>query len=237
MLTLAVATLVVAVACAIHGAVGFGVNLLAVPVLAVLDPVFVPGPAVAAGLVLSLLMVVREPASVDPQLGWAVVGLVPGNALALLLLAAVPSSELAVPTGILVLLAVVLSAVRLDLTPSRVSLAVAGTASGFMATAAAIGGPPLALVYAGDHGSRLRSNLSAFFIVTGAVSLLVLLVSGHFGADAFKASAVLLPGVVLGFLLSGPIRGVVDRGHTRGAVLTLSAVAGTLAIVQGLAAR
>jgi hypothetical protein len=234
-LTLAVASLVVAVACAVHGAVGFGMNLLAVPVLAVLDPAFVPGPAVAAGLVLSVLMLLREPAAVDPQLGWAVGGLVPGNALALLLLAAVPVGALAVPTGILVLLAVALSAVRLQLTPSRLSMSVAGTASGFMATAAAIGGPPLALVYARSHGSRLRSNLSAFFVVTGATSLVVLNLSGHFGADAWEASAVLLPGVVAGFLLSGPIRGFVDRGRTRPAVLVLSAVAGTVAIVQGLA--
>jgi uncharacterized membrane protein YfcA len=235
-LTLALATVVVALACAVHGAVGFGMNLLAVPVLAILDPAFVPGPAVAAGLVLSVLMVVREPASIDPHLGWAVGGLVPGNALAVALLAAVPVTALAVPTGVLVLLAVVMSAVRFDITPNRSSMVVAGTASGFMATAAAIGGPPLALVYASSYGARLRSNLSAFFVVTGIVSVLVLTVSEHFGADAWKASAVLLPGVVAGFLISGPARRVVDRGHTRFAVLALSAVAGVVAIVQGLAA-
>jgi uncharacterized protein len=115
-----------------------------------------------------------------------------------------------------------------------VSLTLAGTASGFMATAAAIGGPPLALLYAGSSGSRLRSNLSAFFVVTGVVSMLVLTGSGHFGADAWKSTAVLLPGVVVGFLASGPLRSLVDRGHTRAAVLALSAVAGAIAIVQGL---
>ena len=156
-LTLTAACVVVAVACAVHGAVGFGMNLLAVPVLAVLDPALVPGPAVAAGLVLSVLIVAREPAAVDRRLGWAVVGLVPGNAVALALLAAVPVSALAVPTGVLVLVAV-------------------------------------------------------------------------------AASAVLVPGVVVGFLASGPIRGFVDRGHTRPAVLCLSAVAGVVAIVQGLLA-
>jgi uncharacterized protein len=235
-LTLVVATVVVAVACAIHGAVGFGMNLLAVPALVILDPTLVPGPAVAAGLVLSVLIVLREPAPVDRQLGWAVVGLVPGNALALALLAAVPSDALAITTGVLVLVAVGLSALRLDLAPNATSLLPAGTASGFMATAAAIGGPPLALVYASSHGARLRSNLAAFFIVTGVVSVLVLTVSGNYGADAWGSTAVLLPGVVLGFLASGPIRGFVDRGRTRPAVLLLSAVAGVVAIVQGLSA-
>ena len=210
-------------------------NLLAVPVLAVLDPAFVPGPAVAAGLVLSVLIVVREPAPVDRQLGWAVAGLLPGTLLAVALLAAVPSSALAAPTGVLVLVAVALSAVRLDLSPNRTSLTVAGVASGFLATAASIGGPPLALVYARSEGARLRTNLSGFFVVAGAVALVALLVSGHFGSESWHASALLLPGVVLGFLASGPLRPLVDRGHTRPAVLALSALAGVVAVVQGLA--
>ena len=228
------AVLVVAVSCAVHGAVGFGMNLLAVPVLAVLDPVFVPGPAVAAGLVLSVLIVVREPVSLDRKLGWAVAGLLPGTLLAVALLAVVPATALAAPTGVLVLVAVALSVLRLDLTPDRTSLTVAGVASGFLATAASIGGPPLALVYAKTQGARLRTNLSGFFVVAAVVALVALLVSGHFGSEAWRASALLLPGVVLGFVASGPLRPLVDRGHTRPAVLSLSALAGVVAIVQGL---
>ena len=226
MTILLLAGLVVAASCAIHGAVGFGMNLLAVPVLAVLDPVFVPGPAVAAGLVLSVLMVVREPAAIQPRIGWAVLGLAPGTLAALLVLTVVSSADLAVPIGVLVILAVLMSAVRLDLRPTRLALVVAGTASGFLATAAAIGGPPLALLYARASGAQLRSNLSAFFVVTAATSLGALLLAGRFGADEWRATAVFLPSVVLGFLASGPLRHVVDRGQTRPAVLTLSALAG-----------
>jgi len=229
---LLVALVVVAVTWAVP--VGFGMNLLAVPVLAVLDPVFVPGPTVAAGLVLSVLMLRREPTRVDRQLGWAVAGLLPGTLLAVLLLSVVPAGDLTAPTGVLVLLAVALSVVRLDLTPDRRTLTVAGVASGFLATAASIGGPPLALVYADSHGARLRANLSAFFVLAAAVALVGLLLSGHFGPGAWRASAVLIPGVILGFLASGPLRPVVDRGYTRPAVLALSAVAGTGAIVQGV---
>jgi uncharacterized protein len=225
---------VVALSCAVHGAVGFGMNLLAVPVLAVLDPVFVPGPAVVAGLLLSLLVLWREPARIDRRLGWAVLGLLPGTLLAVLLLAVVPADDLTAPTGVLVLVAVVLSALHVDVTPGRTSLTLAGTASGFLATAASIGGPPLALVYARSHGARLRANLSAFFVVAAVVAVVALLASGHLGAQEWRASAVLLPGVVVGFLASGPLRSVVDRGHTRPAVLALSALAGVVAVVQGL---
>jgi uncharacterized protein len=230
----ALAVALVAVTSAVHGAVGFGMNLLAVPVLVVLDPTFVPGPAVAAGLVLSLLVAGRERAPLDRRLGWAVLGLVPGTLLALGLLALVPAESLAAPMGALVLVAVVLSAIRVKLSPTPVTLAVAGVASGFLATAASIGGPPLALVYAQSHGPRLRSNLSAFFVVTAAGSLVALAAAGLFGAHELRLSALFVPGVVVGFLASGPLRPLVDRGHVRPAVLWLSAAAGVGAILEGI---
>src|SRR3954447_22305799 len=114
----AVAVVLVAVTSAVQGAVGFGMNLLAVPVLVVLDPTFVPGPAVAAGLVLSLLVAGREREPLDRRLGWAFLGLVPGPLLALWLLALVPVESLAAPMGALVLVAVVVSAIRVRLSPT-----------------------------------------------------------------------------------------------------------------------
>jgi uncharacterized membrane protein YfcA len=231
---LLLALLVVAFTSAVHGAVGFGMNLLAVPVLVMLDPALVPGPAVAIGLVLSALVAARERTPFERGLGWAVAGLLPGTALALLLLAWVPSRALAVPLGVMVLLAVLLSAVRLRLSPTRRALAVAGVASGFLATAGSIGGPPLALVYSHSSGNELRANLSGFFVVTAAVSLVALSASGHFGLHELGLSLALVPGVLLGFASSGRLRPCVDRGHAHVAVLTLSALAGVGAVAEGL---
>jgi uncharacterized membrane protein YfcA len=228
------AVVVVAVTSAVHGAVGFGMNLLAVPILVVLDPALVPGPAVAAGLVLSALVAARERAVVDRRLGWAALGLLPGTAMALVLLGLVPAGSLAAPLGALVLVAVVISAIRLRLTPTTTTLAVAGVASGFLATAGSIGGPPLALVYANTPGAQVRSNLSGFFVITGAVSLTALSIAGHFGVRELQLSLLLLPGVLLGYAASGPLRPWSDRGHTRSAVLLLSALAGMAAIAEGL---
>jgi uncharacterized membrane protein YfcA len=234
MTALAVAVAVIAVTSAVHGAVGFGMNLLAVPVLVVLDPTFVPGPAVAAGLVLSVLVAGREREPLDRRLGWAFLGLVPGTLLALWLLALVPAESLAAPMGVLVLVAVVVSAIRVRLSPTRRTLAVAGVASGFLATAGSIGGPPMALVYAQSHGPRLRSSLSVFFVVTAVASLVALAAAGHFGVHELRVSALFVPGVLVGFLASGPLRPLVDRGHVRPAVLWLSGLAGVGAIVEGL---
>jgi uncharacterized membrane protein YfcA len=232
--TVGLAVLVVAVACAVHGAVGFGMNLLAVPVLAALDPTLLPGPAVAAGLVLSLLVLARERVSVDPSLAWAVVGLAPGTLLGSWVLSRMHDNGVSVLAGCLVLVAVALSLMRVDLSPTRWALLVAGAASGFLATAASIGGPPMALLYSHARGPDLRARLSAFFVVTALASLLALRASGHFDDHDATASALLLPGVLVGFLCSGPLRGLLDRKGTRPAVLALSAVAAVGAIVEGV---
>jgi uncharacterized protein len=231
---LLVALVVVTITSAMHGAVGFGMNLLAVPVLVVLDPAFVPGPALAMGLVLSGLVAARERVPLDRRLGWAVAGLLPGTAAALLLLSWVPSGSLAAPLGACVLLAVLLSAVGVQLSPHRFTLAAAGVASGFLATAASIGGPPLALVYSHSGGRRLRANLSGFFVVTAVVSMAALALAGHFGAHELRLSLALLPGVLLGYVASGALRPSIDGGNAHTAVLVLSALAGLGAIAEGL---
>jgi uncharacterized membrane protein YfcA len=229
-----IALVVVAVTSAVHGIVGFGMNLLAVPVLVVLDPALVPGPAVAVSLVLSALVLARERATVDRRLGWAVVGLLPGTVMALLLLSLIPTSELAVPMGLLVLVAVGISASHMKLAPTPLTLSIAGVASGFLATAGSIGGPPLALVYSHSSGTRVRTNLSGFFVATGVVSLIALAFSGHFAMREMQLSALLLPGVLLGYAASARLRPWADRGHTRSAVLLLSALAGVGAIASGI---
>jgi uncharacterized membrane protein YfcA len=227
---------VIALSSAVQGVVGFGLNLLAVPVLLLLDPSFVPGPALVAGLTLSLLVAGREFGSVDRRLGWSFLGLLPGTALGLVLLAAVPQDALGIPLGLLVLVAVGLSLLRWRPTPTPPALLVAGVASGFLATAASIGGPPMALIYARSEGARLRSTLSVFFVAVALVSIAALAAAGRFGLDDLRVSAAFLPGVVAGFLLSGPLRPLVDRGYARPAILILSAVAAAGAVLEGVLA-
>jgi hypothetical protein len=50
--------------------------------------------------------------------------------------------------------------------------------AGVMGTATSIGGPPMALVWQGHQGSRLRGTMSAFFMIGSAVSLVSLGVAG-----------------------------------------------------------
>ena len=66
------------------------------------------------------------------------------------------------------------------------------------------------------------------------ISIVALAAVGRFGMGELGASFVLAPGVLLGFAVSGRIAARLDRGNVRGAVLTVSAAAGILAIASAL---
>lgn len=217
---------IVAVGAAVQGSLGFGAALLAAPLLALIDPVFAPGPMLLAGLVLTTLVALRDRASVDLRgVGWAVAGRVPGTAIGAAALALLPERELAVLFAVLVLVAVALTASGLRVRPTSGNLIAAGVASGVMGTMTSIGGPPIALVYQNAEGPTLRGTMGAYFIVSGVLSLIGLAVVGRLGDRELHASLVLLPGVLVGFFASRWSRTLLDRGLTRPAVLALSAVA------------
>jgi uncharacterized membrane protein YfcA len=233
-----VAEAVVVVGSVLQGAVGFGLGLLGAPILVILDPSLVPGPLLAAALVLSVLVAYRDHRAVDFRgVGWALVGRVPGTLLGAAVIAAIPRRETSLLVGATVLVAVGLVATGTRVARTRSALFGAGTLSGFMATTSSIGGPPIALLYQDSQGGRVRGTLSGFFLVGLLISLGALALVGRFGRAEIVSSLLLLPAVVIGFLLSARIAEVLDRGHTRKAILTASALAGLAVLIEAVVSR
>ena len=227
-----------AVACGagVQGAVGFGMALLAAPLLVLIRPELVPGPLLINGLALTLLVARRERDSIDlAGVKWALVGRVPGVALGALALAVVPANRLMLLDGLVVLAGVALGASRARLSPTRPILLGAGLLSGVFGTIASIGGPPLALVYQNEPGPKLRGTLAGYFIVGALMSLVALIGVGRYGASELAWTLLLLPGTVLGFAVSNRLTGWVDAGRTRRAVLGITTAAGVAAVLRSLA--
>jgi len=226
---------VVTIGSAVQGSVGLGLGLVAAPILALIDPMLVPGPILLCGLVLTLLMSYRERRAMDiAGLKWGVVGRILGTLVAVVVLTNVPREEMTLIFGGLVLLAVALSASGLHVSPTTWTLISAGALSGFMGTASNTGGPPIALVYQHAPGARLRSTLSGFFVPGTIMSLVALVAVRRFGRYELWSALTFLPGVLIGFLLSARTLSLLDRGYTRAAVLTLSAVSGAIVILRAL---
>jgi len=226
-------TVAIAAGSALQGAVGFGGNLLAAPLLVLVDPDFVPAPALIGALALNALMAWRE--SGHRNLGevtWALAGRVPGTVLGVVAVALVPAEQVELYFGLLLLVGIGLAATRWHPRPTPGTLVTAGAASGFMATTVAVGGPPIALVYQRATGPVIRSTLAAYFVVGIAFSLLALAVGGQVDIRDVRLGLALLPGTVAGFACSRPLARRLDQGWTRPAVLVLSAVSAIVVLVD-----
>ncbi|BCW97590.1 MAG: permease [Armatimonadota bacterium] len=219
----------------VQGCIGFGLALVAAPVLMLVDPFYVPAPLLLAAFVLTLMMSVRERKQVVwSALTWAVAGRIAGSAAAAALVATLPEKHLALLFGILVLLGVALSSLGLTVTPTNRTLLGASVLSGLIGTITAAGGPPMALLYQRASGPQLRGMLSAFFLTGTIISLAMLRAAGRFGGNELKAGLLLAPAAMLGFLVSGRLRRWVDGKALRPLVLTFSGVSALAVIIRSL---
>lgn len=228
----AVAVLVGAV---VQGSIGFGLNLIAAPALALVDPSLVPGPAIVIAFVFTALLAVREHRSIDlGSVRWALCGRVPGSLLGALAVAALSPRALSIAVAAAVGVAVAITASGVHVAPTRNVLLGAGAVSGLMATTSSIGGPPMAMVLHRTGGPSMRGTLSAYFLVGSLLSVVLLAAVGRFGTDDVVASAVLVPPLVLGFVASRWVAPHVDAGRLRAAVLVVSSLAAASVVVSAL---
>jgi len=216
----------VAIGSCVQAAVGFGLGLIAAPLLFLIYPPLVPGPLMASSLALTLLIAYREREAIDfAGLGFAFAGRIAGTLVATFVWITLPSENFDFVFAGLVLFGVALSVSNLRIDPNPATATVAGALSGFMGTLSSIGGPPMALLYQRSSGPRIRGTLSGHFVIGAIVSLAALAAVGRYGRTEIILSIWLVPAVLAGFAASGSIRESVDRAGARPFVLGLSILA------------
>lgn len=230
-----IAGIVVAIGATLQGSIGFGLGMFSVPLLVLIDPQLVPGPLLGASIPLTVLLTRREWHAVKlAELRWPIVGRILGIGAAMVALKIVPERQIGLLFGTLVIVAVVLSASGLRLAVTARSLFGAGVASGFMGTTVSIGGPPIALLYQHESGSRIRGTLSAYFVIGVSMSLVGLHFVGMFGTPEILLSLSLLPGVLVGYLASRHTAAFLDRGYVRTGVLLVSGASALAVLIRYL---
>lgn len=220
----------------VQGTLGFGINLLAAPLLVLIDPRFAPGPVVLAGMLGSLLVMRRDWGRIDAKaVGWAVAGRVPGNVAGVVIVVVVAARELRVALGVIVLAGAALSATRSTLRRSKPTLLATGLVSGVMGTVAGLGGAPFGLACQDMDGAPLRGTVAAFALVGSGLSAATLVTAGEIGAQQLRLTLVILPGVAAGFAVSEWLVRRVDGDRLRGGVIGISALSALGEIARALA--
>jgi uncharacterized membrane protein YfcA len=220
---------------AVQSAAGFGMGMISAPFLLLIYPPLIPGPLMASSLALTALVVHRDRAHVDLHgVGFALAGRVVGIALAATFLVVATQQVFDVVFAGLVLFAVLLSAVGVDVQPTRGTTVLAGCLSGLMGTISSIGGPPMALLYQRAGGARLRGTLGGYFAVGVSLSLIALALVGRYGLEEVLLTLFLVPPMVAGFFIAAPVRHLLPDRAVRPLVLVLSGVSGLVVLVRAL---
>ncbi|QYC43606.1 Sulfite exporter TauE/SafE [Nonomuraea coxensis DSM 45129] len=216
-----------------QGSVGFGLGLVAAPVLTLLDADLMPGAIQVVNATLPLFTLAVEWRRVDWRgLSFAVLGRVPGSVLGALIIVYVSVYMRGLFVAAMVLVAVALTARAVSVPRNGATITSAGFVSGVTGTATGIGGPPIALVYQTAKGPQIRATLAMFFFLSAVQSLAILAIVGELPGRALSTGATLIVPMLLGFLASGPLRRHLDGGKVRTAVLVVAAVSAVGLIAQ-----
>lgn len=215
----------------LQSSIGFGMGMLAAPIIGVIDPSLLPGTIVLLAVLVTAVGTWKERRDLDLRgAGWALTGRIPGSLLGAWLVAILSPDALAWVVAVVVLAGVGMAFAGWAPHPGRRNLMVAGLASGVMGTSTSIGGAPMALIWQGSHGPRLRGTMSAFFLIGSLISAGALIVVGAVTPQTYQLVVWMIPIVLFGYLLSRFINRVLDRLRLRLTALIASAGGAVLLI-------
>ncbi|RQW65052.1 sulfite exporter TauE/SafE family protein [Vibrio viridaestus] len=219
----------------VQTAIGFGLAVVASPLLFMVDPDYVPSAVTLMALILSLMNAIKFKANIAiGGLKNALVWRIPGSVIGGGLLLYVSKDVLSLWLGGLVLFAVAVSFLPFRVEPTPKRMGIAGFFSGFFGTSSGIGGPPMALLLQHQEANQLRGNLAAFFVFSSLISLVVQFFVGYFTWHHVLISLPLIPATVIGYIFAIKFTSSLDKKKVRYGALTLCLLSGVTSIVNGL---
>ncbi|MDV3123490.1 sulfite exporter TauE/SafE family protein [Mycobacterium sp. 21AC1] len=224
----------------VGGATGFGAALVAAPFMLLAG--FSVEDVVIINLVAGIVTRIGVSLRLWSHISWRrvallVAGSLPGAWLGALLALAFPEHELKRAVGIVVVVCGVgMAVMRLQkpYVPSTRAQVAAGFVSGYLSTTTSLNGPPIVLLLAraGLPPLLFIADLAAYFTVTNALSLLILLGRGPVPADIFWPDLPVLVAVAMvgNFLGLRIVRKLPAHGF-RTAVIGLVIFVGMLTVI------
>lgn len=219
---------------------GFGVGLTTLPVLAAVNPHYVPVTLLVLGLALSALNAAADREAIELRVVWLVsAARLPGLAAGVLLLSVLD------PVGLqLACLGIALLSLATIVDVRAVSwlagAPIAGALSGFMGAVAGVGGPPLAVALRDLPLMQVRATTGLIATVGGAVTLPSMAALGMVRGEHMLLSVLLTP-VVLGAIVLGRRIAIAHAGRNPKAVISVIIAAGCVVlavqVVSGHTAR
>ncbi|MGI1680088.1 MAG: sulfite exporter TauE/SafE family protein [Cellvibrionaceae bacterium] len=232
---LMLAALVVFVGGFVQTSIGFGLAVVSAPLLFLINPSYVPAPITIATTAncFFVLFYFRQNVSIRELLP-AFIWRVPGSLCGAMLLWLVNEKLLALMIALIISLGVLVNYLKIDIELTKRNLGLAGFFSGLSGTSTSIGGPPMAIVLQGQPPNKIRSQLSAFFLFSCFVSLVVLMATGHLNKKEWELGLYLMPTTLLGSWAGALLSQKIKPEPMRLATLSLCVIAVVVMLGQYL---
>jgi len=223
------------VGCWIQTALGFGMAVIAAPIIVLLKPEWVPVVLTSTALVLSVLNTWNQRQALQArELISPFISRIPGTLLGAWLLLQLNAIWLQFLVAACVLLAVAISFLGKQFTYTPKRLAIAAFVSGITGTTTSIGGPPMALVMQHGNPQTVRANLSLYFAYSCSISLVAYAYMGLLTPAIIMDSLSFIPVCLLGFAAGIRARNYVDAGRFRPLLLILCSISGSIALLGAI---
>ncbi|KGJ89326.1 hypothetical protein ND16A_2219 [Thalassotalea sp. ND16A] len=230
---LILALVAVTLGAALQSLAGFGIGVIAAPILVMIDPAFISAPILMMGLVLSLLNSIHYRQQLKfGNIGVALFGRFAGSLLAVVLLLLLPPIFFTLCFAVFIMLCVLLSYSHFHIKYSPRNLFIGGFFSGLAGTTTSVGGPPIAMVYQNSDLNSTRAELGLFFLIATLISLTLLLISGNFSYHQLQLTLPLLPAIFLGFAISLWLGKRFKPNYLKPAIAILSLTSSAIIVLQ-----
>ena len=223
------------VSSAVQGVLGFGFAVIASPIIVQINPNLVPQLLALLGLPIALRVFFREKDGVDlSKVKPLIVGRLVGGPIGLLLLLNLSEKYLSIAVGVIVLVAGLGSFFGWVINRNNINSFLAGTFSGIFGMVAAVGGPPVALLYRNTKSEEFRPSLNSVFSIGILITLSLLLLSGNLFMDHLLLFVLFLPFVLIGVRVSSSIFSKFSDSFIATSVTYFSVLSGLYVILRNL---
>ena len=220
--------------CAVQTALGFGMAVVAAPLIVLFKPQWVPFVITIVALILSLKNAWHLRAGIQwRHISSAMVSRIPGTMLGAWILATIPVQVLQVTIAGMVFVAIFITAFARPFAATPLNLGIAGFFSGITGTTTSIGGPPMVLVMQHGSGNTTRANLAVYFVYSCVTSLVSYQLLGLLTLEIWLVGLSFLPFALAGYFLGQYSQGWVDQ-RFRPLILVLCSISATIALLGAI---
>lgn len=226
---------IIIVASILQMVTGISVGMLIVPFLAMISYTLIPAPIVLASLVLTTLMAYKGKDHIDtknlPQIG---IGMLLGIFVSIALLINIHFEYLGVLYGVFILISVVISIKIKSFKLNKTINYVGGFISGVMGATALSGGHLLALLFQNHKLESIKATLSFVYTIFSIVLLIVFYINGKFQYLDMVLGIYMMPGFLIGYLLSPYFVKYFNKQYTKVVVLIMASIAAIVLIIKAI---